>query len=200
MHSPVAPTKECLRLLEELELKHGSVRYIVLPTTAVEHKVFFGPFCREFPEAELFAAPRQWSIPPLPNSFLGFPRKVTTISTEKRGEYPWQREFDIAILNLTVGIGPFVEVAFYHKSTRTLLVTDTCFMIPEEPPEVCQVDPTPLLKRARDDKRDGMVMSKDTEANRIKVSLSLSLSLFLLAEGRIWADSLTAVLCPSLPN
>ena len=39
--------------------------------------------------------------------------------------------------------------------------------------------PTPLLKRARDDKRDGMVMSKDTEANRIKVSLSLSLSLFV---------------------
>ncbi len=36
VHAPVAPTKECLRLLNELG---GGVAYIVLPTTAFEHKV-----------------------------------------------------------------------------------------------------------------------------------------------------------------
>jgi len=36
VHAPVAPTKECLRLLNELG---GEVAYIVLPTTAFEHKV-----------------------------------------------------------------------------------------------------------------------------------------------------------------
>ena len=36
IHAPVAPTTECLRLLAELQ---SPVLYIVLPTSAVEHKV-----------------------------------------------------------------------------------------------------------------------------------------------------------------
>ena len=35
VHAPIAPTPECLRLLRELG---APVRYIVLPTSAVEHK------------------------------------------------------------------------------------------------------------------------------------------------------------------
>lgn len=35
VHAPIAPTPECLRLLRELD---APVRYIVLPTSAVEHK------------------------------------------------------------------------------------------------------------------------------------------------------------------
>lgn len=35
VHAPVAPTRECLSLLRELG---APVRYIVLPTSAVEHK------------------------------------------------------------------------------------------------------------------------------------------------------------------
>jgi hypothetical protein len=35
VYSPVAPTRECLRLLREL---NAPVKYIVLPTSAVEHK------------------------------------------------------------------------------------------------------------------------------------------------------------------
>lgn len=34
------------------------------------------------------------------------------------------------------GIGPYVEVAFYHKPLRTLLVTDAVIFVPEKPPEV----------------------------------------------------------------
>lgn len=33
------------------------------------------------------------------------------------------------------GIGPYVEVAFYHKLTRTLLVTDAVIYVPRQPPE-----------------------------------------------------------------
>ena len=36
----------------------------------------------------------------------------------------------------SVGIGPYVEVAFFHKRTRTLLVTDCVIYIPSTPPEV----------------------------------------------------------------
>ena len=35
IYAPVAPTRECLRLLRELD---APVKYIVLPTSAVEHK------------------------------------------------------------------------------------------------------------------------------------------------------------------
>jgi hypothetical protein len=35
-----------------------------------------------------------------------------------------------------LGIGPYVEVAFYHKPSRTLLVTDAVIFIPRQPP-VC---------------------------------------------------------------
>lgn len=39
VYGPIAPTKECVRLLRELEQKYGKVKYIVLGTYAVEHKV-----------------------------------------------------------------------------------------------------------------------------------------------------------------
>ncbi len=40
VHAPVAPTRECLRLLREL---NAPVKYIVLPTSAVEHKARAAP-------------------------------------------------------------------------------------------------------------------------------------------------------------
>lgn len=33
------------------------------------------------------------------------------------------------------GIGPYVEVAFYHKRSRTLLVTDAVIFVPRKPPQ-----------------------------------------------------------------
>lgn len=34
------------------------------------------------------------------------------------------------------GIGPFLEVAFFHKRTRTLLTTDSVIFVPQTAPEV----------------------------------------------------------------
>ena len=41
-----------MRLLRELEEQYGEVAYIVLPTVAVEHKYFVGPFSQAFPKAQ----------------------------------------------------------------------------------------------------------------------------------------------------
>jgi len=38
-------------------------------------------------------------------------------------------------LSYPQGIGPYVEVAFYHKPSRSLLVTDAVIYVPREPPE-----------------------------------------------------------------
>src|SRR6476619_388187 len=40
IYAPIAPTPECIRLVNELVANHGDVKYIILPTVSgVEHKV-----------------------------------------------------------------------------------------------------------------------------------------------------------------
>jgi hypothetical protein len=67
--------------------------------------------------------------------------------------------------SIDLGIGAFEEVAVYHRRSRTLLLTDTIVAIPEEPPAIAQLDPTPLLFHARDQAADSLM---DTPANRRK--------------------------------
>jgi len=95
VYAPVAPTKECLALLQPLIDAHGPVRYIVLPSVAVEHKVNAGPFARRFPSAEFYVVDKQYSFPiPLPNAFLGLPRWTKPLPPSSQGlASPWGGEF-----------------------------------------------------------------------------------------------------------
>jgi hypothetical protein len=168
VYAPVAPTGECVRLLNELVVKHGDVKYIILPTiSGIEHKVFVGPFARCFPTAQVFVSPGQWSFPiNLPLSWLGLPGKRTHILPENSQEAPFAEDFDYAILGpIDLGLGKFAEVAFFHKRSHTLLITDTIVSVPAEPPAIVQLDPYPLLYHAKDKAFD---MVADTPANRLK--------------------------------
>jgi hypothetical protein len=168
VYAPVAPTGECTRLLNELVTEHGDIKYIILPTiSGIEHKVFVGPFARRFPNAQIFVAPGQWSFPlNLPLSWLGLPGKRTRILPENSQEAPFAEDFDYAILGpIDLGLGKFAEVAFFHKRSHTLLVTDTIVSVPAEPPAIVQLDPYPLLYHAKDQAFD---MVLDTPANRLK--------------------------------
>ena len=168
VYAPVAPTGECVRLLNELISKHGNIKYIILPTiSGIEHKVFVGPFARRFPTAQVFVAPGQWSFPiNLPLSWLGLPGKRTHILPENSQEAPFAEDFDYAILGpIDLGLGKFAEVAFFHKRSHTLLITDTIVSVPAEPPAIVQLDPYPLLYHAKDQAFD---MIADTPANRLK--------------------------------
>jgi hypothetical protein len=168
VYAPVAPTPECIRLVRELVAEHGEVRYIILPTVSgIEHKVFVGPFARQFPTAQVYVAPHQWSYPlNLPLSWLGLPAKRTHILPLDSQQTPFGDEFDYAILEpIDLGLGPFVEVAFCHRRSRTLLVTDSLISIPEHPPAIISLDPYPLLFHARD---RGSDRCEDTPENRLK--------------------------------
>lgn len=178
IYAPVAPTSECIRLLKELVNKHGDVRYIILPTiSGLEHKVFVGPFARRFPNAQVFVAPNQWSFPlNLPLSWLGFPLKRTQILPKDSQQTPFAEEFDYAILGpIDLGPGRFGEVAFFHKRSRTLLVTDSVLSVPEEPPAIVQLEPYPLLFHAKDNAFD---VVEDNPANRRKGWQRISLFAF----------------------
>ena len=52
IHSAVAPTRECMEMLNAIISQHRPVKYIVNPTFAVEHKaltVFSVPNLNHFP-------------------------------------------------------------------------------------------------------------------------------------------------------
>jgi len=140
VHAPVAPTRECIRLLKEL---NAPVEHIVLPTFAYEHKIFMGPFSRRFPGAQTWVAPGQWSWPVnLPIGFFGvFKPKVLG-----RDEAPWAEEIDLKVLepkSLAAGLGNFVgfpEVAFFHRRSKSLLVTDCVIYVPKDPPAVIRAE------------------------------------------------------------
>ena len=166
VYAPVAPTRECLNLMEELVAEHGDVKYIILPTiSGLEHKAFVGPFARCFPHAQVYVAPRQWSFPVnLPLSWLGLPGRRTQILPEDSSKTPFAEEFDYKILQaINLRLGWFSEVAFFHKRSRTLLVTDLIVSIPEVPPAILQLDPYPLLFHAKDRAAD---VIEDTPDNR----------------------------------
>ncbi|NER79179.1 MAG: DUF4336 domain-containing protein [Leptolyngbya sp. SIO1D8] len=164
VYSPVAPTPECIRLMRSLEAEHGPVRYIIMSTTTgIEHKVFVGPFARRFPQAQVYIAPHQWSYPfNLPLSWLGLPSQRTQVLSPN-SQIPFADQFDYAILGpIQLGLGPFVEVALFHRESHTLLLTDALVSVPFEPPAVLQLDPYPLLFHARDRPQDSVTDSPET--------------------------------------
>jgi hypothetical protein len=178
VYAPVAPTPECLRWVNELVAEHGTVKYIILPTVSgLEHKVFVGPFARHFPEAQVYVAPGQWSFPVnLPLSWLGFPGNRTHILPQDWQQAPFADEFEYAILGpIDLGLRPFAEVGFWHRRSRTLLVTDSIVSVPEEPPAIVQLDPYALLYHAKDKASD---VVEDTHANRLKGWQRISLFSF----------------------
>lgn len=152
IYAPVAPTPECIRLVQELVAQHGAVKYIILPTiSGLEHKVFVGPFARKFPQAQVYVAPNQWSFPAnLPLSWLGFPVGRTHVLPEESAKAPFGEQFDYAILTINLGLGTFGEVAFFDRRSQTLLITDTVLVVPEEPPAIVQLYPDALLFHAKD--------------------------------------------------
>lgn len=138
VYAPVAATKECLQQVKSLEAIHGPVRWIILTSKAVEHKVLAAPFAQRFPAAQFFIAPGQYSVPvDVSLSVLGFP-KYETLSTEpsELSKLPWAADCETAVLDL----GTFGEVALLHKASQTLVITDTLVSIPEEPPVLLSQD------------------------------------------------------------
>jgi len=176
VYAPIAPTKECLSLMQELIDEYGPVRDIILPSVAVEHKVNAGPFARAYPEANFYVTDRQYSFPlDLPNSFLGLPPWTKPLPRSSIGSDIWggeegeDAELEHEVLTVKPGIGSmFQDVALYHKPSETLLICDTVFAVTEEPPRILIEEEEytrALLFHARDSKDE---IVEDTPDNRRK--------------------------------
>ncbi len=168
VYAPIAPTRECLRLVKELISQHGEIKHIILPTiSGIEHKVFVGPFAQKFPTAEVWVAPDQWSFPlNLPLSWLGLPSKRTHVLPQDGTQTAFAPQLDMAILDaIDLRLGKFSEVALFDRRSRTLLVTDSLVAISPTPPAIVEQNPYPLLFHARENALEPIV---DTPANRLK--------------------------------
>jgi hypothetical protein len=182
VHNPVAPTPQLLEMMKRLEKEHGPVKHIVLGTVALEHKATFGAFCRQFPRATVWIQPGQWAFPlNLPIDALGVTQRGTLFRelpvpgkevsnrlfrpTAKYGAPEWQSEISYEVLGPFAfeAVGGFSETAFYHKASKTLLVTDVVVSVDKNPPPIIEEDPRALLFHARNNITE---IVADTPENR----------------------------------
>lgn len=106
LHSPVAPTPERRKIVEQL----GPVDHLVAPNKI--HSLGIGPW------KALYASAKVWASP-------GFSKRHPDIAVEallaEEFEAPWSQEIDHCVIE---GHRVLDEVAFLHKPSRTLILTD----------------------------------------------------------------------------
>lgn len=114
VHSPAHLTPELRKALEYL----GHVRYVVCPNRF--HHLFAGEYATAFPNTRLYAAPG-----------LARKRHDLSFAGELGATAPWDDPIAQALIE---GGQWFNEVVFYHRPSRTLLVTDLVMDIGAEAP------------------------------------------------------------------
>ena len=151
LFNPLPPTKELLKDLIELQEKHGPVTDIVLPTASgLEHKISLPSLARSFSKATIWVCPGQWSFPlNLPLSWIGIPRRRTKVLSQDG--FPHSDICKWTSLGpIDIGLGRFQEFSCYHKRSKSLLVTDALVGIESKPPDLFDLDPTPILFHSRE--------------------------------------------------
>jgi len=105
VHSPIAPDEKLLRAVDAL----GPVRHIISSNKI--HHVSIGPWAETYPDARLWASP-------------GVRARSEVTFTDDLAETPpdaWSAVIDQRIAR---GSKALEEVVFFHKPSRTLILTD----------------------------------------------------------------------------
>ena len=117
VHSPINPEVELRQQLDSL----GSVRFIIAPNR--QHHFFIRDFIAAYPDALLFGSPD------LPKKFRELPFDGVL---GERPEPGWSADLDQVPIHGNIFHD---EVVFFHRHSRTLIVTDLCISgHPEQPP------------------------------------------------------------------
>lgn len=111
LHSPVLPDAETRQALDAI----GSVRCVVAPSKV--HHFFVGDYLGAYPDARAFAAPG-----------LAEKRKDLSFQAVLDDQAPaeWRSEIE---QHLFRGAPRIDEVVFFHRASRTLILTDLAFNV-----------------------------------------------------------------------
>ncbi|CAL6437581.1 unnamed protein product [Bathycoccus prasinos] len=163
VHNPLAPTEEFFQLVESCAADGGEyapssssasssssarVASIVVPTYALEHKIFARDAHERWPEAEIWVAPGQFSFPVenIPNAYVYGTESNVFVLSESNDEArmatkqpAWKDEInyetlDVGAFNVANKNIQIKECAFFDVKTGMLIVTDALAKIPLTPP------------------------------------------------------------------
>jgi hypothetical protein len=110
LHSPTRHTRPLAEVIERL----GPVRHLIAPSTG--HWQFVEDWQRAVPEATIWAVPGLRDRRQVRNSGLSIDRELGIGAPE-----PWGQEIEQGIIE---GGGGFREAWFFHRASRSLLLTD----------------------------------------------------------------------------
>lgn len=116
VHSPIHLTSEIRSRLDSL----GTVGYVIAPNKW--HHLYLADFKEGYPQAGFFCAPG------LEKKKAGF--SFDGVITDSQS-FPWNDGVEHLIVR---GAPMFNEVAFFHRASRTLFLTDTALHICEDSP------------------------------------------------------------------
>jgi len=173
VHNPLAPTEEFFQLVESCAengdgyepssstSSSARVSSIVVPTYALEHKIFARDAHERWPEAEIWVAPGQFSFPVenVSNAYVyGTDTNVFVLSesndeAQMSTKQPaWRNEInyetlDVGAFNVANKNIQIKECAFFDVSTGMLIVTDALAKIPLTPSILCSKDKLLLVSK-----------------------------------------------------
>ena len=135
VHAPLAPTEEFFELVEACG--NGStdcVAHVVVPTYALEHKVFVKDALKRWPRACLWTSPGQFSFPVQVPDDVVWGKEVSGVLDGSDIDLatptnPWSDEIQFETLaagTFRIGGSPltFFETVFFHPRSKSLIVTD----------------------------------------------------------------------------
>ena len=149
VHAPLAPTEEFFKMVESCgEGGASAVAHVVVPTYALEHKIYTKDALKRWKSATLATAPGQFTFPFRDVSDgVVFGKRVDYVleGNDLTSSAPWKDEIEFETLRVgafDVGANSQIiyETAFFHKASKTLVVTDALAQIPIESPESNSVD------------------------------------------------------------
>lgn len=122
IHSPLFPDAELQSTLQSL----GEVAHVIAPNRM--HHLYLEAFCRQYPDAA------SYGVPGLAKKLLRL-YPAFTLGNELSNTPPaaWQGVFEQTLIE---GLPGFQEVAFLHKPSKTLLLTDALYSLARVKPSL----------------------------------------------------------------
>ena len=111
MHSPIAPTTELFSTISQL----GTVKWLVSPN--LFHHMFIEPWTKHFPEAHVLGS-------------KGLGKKQPNLNILNVQEESQKFHTEIQCIPIK-GIPALKENVFYHRASKTLIITDILFYNPD---------------------------------------------------------------------